>query len=132
MSHFRTLAVLPLKIQRYYCPGRYYSPYYSLKQVLEHLGGTTAENTAVLPPGQKLQITRYENFNNFCIRTPFLMILGSLESQRRALQHHAEKHHSPTRKGKTKWGKVRPLDKRTTGKTSNIKKAISFSYEIRF
>ena len=44
------------------------------------------------------------------------MILDSLESQRRALQDHAEKHHSPTREDKTKWRKVKPLFKRITGK----------------
>ena len=49
------------------------------------------------------------------------MILGSLESQRRALQDHAEKHHSPTMEDKTKWGKVRPLDKRITDRTSKPK-----------
>ena len=40
-----------------------------------------------LPDWQKQQ---YENCNNFLIRTPFLMILGSLESQWRALQDRAE------------------------------------------
>jgi hypothetical protein len=34
---------------------------------------------------QKLQ---YENGDNFFIRTPFLMILGSLESPQQALQLH--------------------------------------------
>ena len=33
---------------------------------------------------------------------------------------------------KTKCGKVKPLEKITTGKTSNTKNAISFPYEIRF
>jgi hypothetical protein len=31
---------------------------------------------------------QYENGCNFCIRTPFLMILGSLESPQRPLQRH--------------------------------------------
>ena len=34
------------------------------------------------------------------------MILGSLESQRRALQDHAEKHHCPDMEDKTKCNKV--------------------------
>ena len=41
------------------------------------------------PPHRKLQKTQYENGHIFCIRTPFSMILGSLESQRKALQDHA-------------------------------------------
>ena len=50
-------------------------------------------------PGTQL---RHENFNIFFIRTPISMILGSLESQRRALQDYAEKHHSPSCEDKTK------------------------------
>jgi hypothetical protein len=43
-----------------------------------------------------------KNGNNLSIRTPFSMILGSLESQQQALQLYAEKHHSPTKEDKTK------------------------------
>ena len=35
------------------------------------------------------------------------MILGSLESQRRALQDHAEKHHSPEMEDKAKCRKIK-------------------------
>ena len=65
--------------------------------------------------------TQYENGHILIIRTPFLMFLVSLESQRRALQDHAQNHHSPTWKDKTKCRKVNLLYKRTTGKSSNIK-----------
>ena len=69
---------------------------------------------------------RHENFNNFFIWTPILMILGLLESQRRALKEYAEKHHSPSFEDKTKWKKVRPLDKRTTDKTTKPKHNMIF------
>jgi hypothetical protein len=45
---------------------------------------------------------QHENGDNFGIRTPFLMILGSLESPQRALQLHPYKHHSITKEDKTK------------------------------
>ena len=48
-----------------------------------------------------------ENGHIFCIRTPFSMILGSLESQRKALQDHDEKNHCPSWYYKSKWGKVK-------------------------
>ena len=54
------------------------------------------------------------------------MILGSLKSQRRALQDYAKKHHSLTMEDKTKWEKVRPLDKRTTDKPSNQNRNMFF------
>ena len=50
-----------------------------------------------------------EKRNNFHPRTPFSIILDSLESSQRAQQDYAEKHHSPTRYYKNKWGKLKPL-----------------------
>jgi hypothetical protein len=66
------------------------------------------------------------------IQTPFSMILGSLESQQRALQLYAEKHHSPTKEDKTKWWKVWPLFKDETIKPPNTKNIISVSCKIHF
>ena len=65
------------------------------QQFRSRCSGTTAA-AAVLPPDKKLQNNRYEKKHNLIIRTPFSMILGSLESQRRVLQDHAEKHHCPS------------------------------------
>ena len=45
--------------------------------------------------------------NKFFIKTPFFMILGSLDLQRKDLQDHAEKHHCPSRYYKSKWGKLK-------------------------
>ena len=50
----------------------------------------------VLPVTEKPQKSKNESGHIFRIRTPFLMILGSLDSQRKALQDHAEKHHCPS------------------------------------
>ena len=47
--------------------------------------------------------------NNFHPRTPFSIILDSLESSHRAQQDYAEKHHSPRKYNKTKWGKIKTL-----------------------
>ena len=55
---------------------------------------------------------QHENEHILIIRTPFSMFLGSLESQRKALQEFTEKHHNPTRENKTKWVKVKPPYKR--------------------
>ena len=91
---------------------------------------------AVLPLGQRYYrwtgFYRYKNGNNFFIRTPISMILGSLESQRGALQDHAEKHHSPDMEDKTKCRKVNLSKKRTTGKSSNIQNATQYSSRLRF
>ena len=54
------------------------------------------------------------------------MIFGSLESQRRTLQDNEEKHHSRRWEVKTKWGNIKPLEKGTPGKTSNIKNQEAF------
>ena len=54
------------------------------------------------------------------------MFLGSLVSQRRALQDHAEKHHSPTWEDKTKCKKVNLLYKRTTDKPPNQNRNMFF------
>ena len=64
--------------------------------------GVLAVVTAVLPPGENCRKPLYENGRDFCIRTPFSMFLGSLKSQRRALQEYADKHHSTTWEDKTK------------------------------
>ena len=54
------------------------------------------------PPGRNFRPTenkqklQCENGHIFYIRTPFSMILGSLDSQRKTLQDHAEKHHCPS------------------------------------
>jgi hypothetical protein len=53
-------------------------------------------------PSPKLAETPKQNDNKLSIRTLFLMILGSLESQQQALHLYAEEHHSPTKKDKTK------------------------------
>ena len=58
-------------------------------------------------PSEKLQNEQNEHGHIFCIRTPFSMILGSLDSQRKALQDHAEKHHCPLWYYKTKWGEFK-------------------------
>jgi hypothetical protein len=44
--------------------------------------------TKVLSRNSSLKKLQYKNGDNFFIRTPFLMILGSLESPQRALQLH--------------------------------------------
>ena len=53
-----------------------------------------------------------EKCHNFHPRTPFSIILDSLESSQRAQQDYAEKHHSPTWYYKNKWGKVKPLSRK--------------------
>jgi hypothetical protein len=73
-----------------------------------------------------------QNDHNLSIRTPFLMILGLLESQQRALQLYAEKHHSTTKEDKTKWWKVWPLFKDKSVKPPNTKNTIRVSCKIRF
>ena len=50
---------------------------------------------------------QHENEHILIIRTPFSMFLGSLESQRKALQEYTEKHHNTTSENKTKCGKVK-------------------------
>ena len=60
---------------------------------------------------QNPQKHQNENEHIFIIRTPFLMFLGSLESQRKDLQEYTEKHHSTTRENKTKCRKLKPLYK---------------------
>ena len=52
--------------------------------------------TPVLPVNGKQQNMQNENGHIFRIWTPFSMILGSLDSQRKALQEYTEKHHSPS------------------------------------
>ena len=47
-------------------------------------------------PYEKLQKCKNESGHIFLIRTPFSMILGSLDSQQKALQDHVEKHHCPS------------------------------------
>ena len=44
-------------------------------------------------PTKKMQKEQNDNGHIFRIRTPFSMILGSLDSQRKALKEHREKHH---------------------------------------
>ena len=44
-------------------------------------------------PSENWQKLQNENGHIFCIRTPFSMILGSLESSQRAQRDYAEKHH---------------------------------------
>ena len=56
-----------------------------------------------------LKNTPRGKLHNFHPRTPFSIILDSLESSQRAQQEYAEKHHSPTRYHKNKWGKVKPF-----------------------
>jgi hypothetical protein len=60
-----------------------------------------------------------QNDHNLNIRTPFSMILGSLESQQLALQLYAEKHHSPIKEDKTKSWKVWPFFKDESVKPPN-------------
>ena len=60
------------------------------------------------------------------------MILGSLESQRRALQDHGEKHHSPSCEKEAIKKEFDFSQKIQTGKTSNTKNATRYLYEIRF
>jgi hypothetical protein len=55
----------------------------------------------LFPALQNWQKHQNENGNNLSIRTPFSMILGSLEPQQQALQLYEEKHHSPIKKDKT-------------------------------
>ena len=52
---------------------------------------------------------QHENEHILIVRTPFLIILDSLELSQWALQDYAEKHHSPTIYYNKKWGKVKPL-----------------------
>ena len=73
-----------------------------------------------------------ENRNNFFIQTPISIILGSLESQQRALQDYAEKHHSPSCEKEAIKKEFDLSQKRQTGKTSNTKNATRYLYEIRF
>jgi hypothetical protein len=68
----------------------------------------SARGSAFFGPGPafsgppKLAEIPKQKGNNLSIRTPFFMILGSLESQQRALQLYVEKHHSPNKEDKTK------------------------------
>ena len=133
----RTSKIQPLCVkcvqQRYYRPPVAVLPFrggfgWFRRSFERYLGGTGP----VLPLDKKLSKHPNENDDILSIRTPFSMILGSLESQRRARQDHADKHHSPTMNHKTKCGTVKPLYKRQTGKTFNIKNAISFPYKICF
>ena len=48
-----------------------------------------AGNKTDFPGMTNWKYRSYENDDIFCIRTPFSMILGSLESQQQALQHYA-------------------------------------------
>ena len=57
-------------------------------------GAGRAGGAAGRPGASPTEKQVYENGDIFCIRTPFFMILGSLESQQRALQIYAYKHHS--------------------------------------
>ena len=58
--------------------------------------GKSAPFWAGLSAPPRLGNKQYGNYDNFCIRTLFLMFLGSLESAQRVQQEYAKKHHFPT------------------------------------
>ena len=84
-------------------------------------------------PSEKLQNEQYENGHIFCIRTPFSMILGSLDSQRKALQDHAEKHHCPSFEKEIIRREFDLSKNYTPGKPPILKtgNAVSFAIEVR-
>ena len=79
----------------------------------------TTRPWAGLGPGQAGRPVSFFSFSNFCLkntprgklhnfhpRTPFSLILDSLEPSQRALQDCVEKHHSPTRYCKNKGERI--------------------------